>query len=139
LFKFQFWTDHEFVQIWSLFQIWNLFNFRICSNLLQIYSNFNLFIFRISSKFCCSTNIIGSSRNQKREAVHVSGKSYAPPISGTEPRSARVGAMLGRPVNTAAAGFFLFCVVFYVFSFSFSLFLFFFLKILNIFKIQTFF
>jgi hypothetical protein len=62
------------------------------------------------------------------------GKSYAPPVSGTEPRSARVGAMLGRPVNAAGAEFF--CVFFFgffvllfssVFSFSF-LFLFFFLN-----------
>jgi hypothetical protein len=71
-----------------------------------------------------------------------SGKPYAPRVSGTDPRSARVGAMLGWPVNAAAAGFFLFCVVFlWFFHFSvffwffvfFSFFVFSFLKMLNIF------
>jgi hypothetical protein len=33
---------------------------------------------------------------------------YSPPISGTDPRFARVGAMLGRPVNRPAGGGFLF-------------------------------
>jgi hypothetical protein len=73
------------------------------------------------------------------------GKPYAPPVSGTEPRFARVGAMLGRPVNTAAAGFFSFLCGFYGFLFyCFTVFFWFFfffyffrflLKILNIFKI----
>jgi hypothetical protein len=50
-------------------------------------------------------------------------KPYAPPVSGTDPRSARVGAMLGRPVNGAAAGFFPFCMVF-----CFSIFFWFFVS-----------
>jgi hypothetical protein len=65
------------------------------------------------------------------QAVHAAGissKPCAPPVSGTEPRSARVGAMLGRPVKAAGAGFFLF--------YGFFILL---LKILNIFKIRTFF
>jgi hypothetical protein len=41
------------------------------------------------------------------------GKPYAPPVSGTEPHSARVGAILGRPVNTAAAWVFSFFVNFF--------------------------
>jgi hypothetical protein len=63
------------------------------------------------------------------------GKPYAPPISGTEPRSARVGAILGQPVNAAAAwvfsffvGFFLvfsFYCFFHGFSFPFLFFVFF--------------
>jgi hypothetical protein len=46
------------------------------------------------------------------------GKPYVPPVSGTEPRSACVGAILGRPVNAAAAWVFSFFVIcFLVFSF----------------------
>jgi hypothetical protein len=69
------------------------------------------------------------------------GKPYAPPVSGTEPSSARVGAMLGRPVNAAATEFFFFLcgflwffhfTVFFYFFVFFSIFHFF-LKILNIF------
>jgi hypothetical protein len=41
------------------------------------------------------------------------GKPYAPPVSGTEPRSARVGAILGRPVNAAAAWVFSFFIGFF--------------------------
>jgi hypothetical protein len=73
--------------------------------------------------------------------------SYAPPVSGAELGSARVGATLGRPVNAAELVLSFFFVIFFsgflvllcfilVFSFLFSLFsLFFFLTILNIFKI----
>jgi hypothetical protein len=50
-------------------------------------------------------------------------KSYAPPVSGAELRSARMGAMLGRPVNAVEVVFFL--VIFFLwFSFLF-IFLFF--------------
>jgi hypothetical protein len=49
------------------------------------------------------------------------GKPYAPPVSGTDSRSARVGAMLGRPVNAAATWFFYFLCVF---SYGFFVFLF---------------
>jgi hypothetical protein len=51
------------------------------------------------------------------------GKSYAPSVSGTDPRSARVGAMLGWPVNAASAGFFFFFVWFFLMVFSFFCFL----------------
>jgi hypothetical protein len=54
------------------------------------------------------------------------GKPYAPPVSGIDPRSARVGAMLGRPVNAAAAGFFFFFVWFFRFSVFFWFFVSFF-------------
>jgi hypothetical protein len=70
------------------------------------------------------------------------GKPYAPPVSGTDPRSARVGTILGRPVNAAAAGVFSFFlwffrfIVFFWFFVSFSFFRSYsFLKILNILKI----
>jgi hypothetical protein len=65
------------------------------------------------------------------------GKPYAPRVSGTDPRSARVGAVLGRPVNAAAAEFFSFLCGFFsgffvfLFSSGFSFpffFLFFFLS-----------
>jgi hypothetical protein len=53
-------------------------------------------------------------------------KSYAPPISGAELSSARVGAMLGRPVNAAGglflrffAFFFFFLVLLFSSGFSF--------------------
>jgi hypothetical protein len=42
------------------------------------------------------------------------GKSYAPPVSGVELSSARVGATLGRPVN-AVGWFFLRVFSFFVF------------------------
>jgi hypothetical protein len=74
--------------------------------------------------------------------------SYAPPVSGAKFGSARMGAMLGRPINAVElvfsffAWFFLFFwfpgfTIFYSgFSILFSFFsLFFFLTILNIFKI----
>jgi hypothetical protein len=52
-------------------------------------------------------------------SFHFFGKPYAPPVSGTEPRSARVGAMLGRPVNAAAARFFSFlCGFLWFFRFT---------------------
>jgi hypothetical protein len=44
----------------------------------------------------CDFNTPGTITRAKQ------GKPYAPPVSGTEPRSARVGAILGRPVNAAA-------------------------------------
>jgi hypothetical protein len=47
-----------------------------------------------------------------------SRKSYAPPVSGAELSSARVGAMLGRPVNTTGWAFFAFFLFFYFFVFS---------------------
>jgi hypothetical protein len=54
---------------------------------------------------------------------HPSGKSYAPPVSRAELSSARVGAMLGRSVNTAGwaffACFFLFLVLLFSSGFSF--------------------
>jgi hypothetical protein len=59
------------------------------------------------------------------KAAYRTGKPYAPPVSGTEPRFARVGAMLGWPVNAAGAGFFFFFVWFFL-VFSFYCFLLFF-------------
>jgi hypothetical protein len=57
------------------------------------------------------------------------GNSYAPPVSGAEPRSARVGAMLGRPVNAAVARFFLFFAWFFLSFFKgFSVFFWFFVS-----------
>jgi hypothetical protein len=76
--------------------------------------------------------------------------SYAPPVSGAELRSARVGTRLGQLVNTAEVGFsflrdiFVFFCFFWFFGFlvfgflffvSFSFLFFFFLTILNILKI----
>jgi hypothetical protein len=71
-------------------------------------------------------------------------ESYAPPVSGAELRSARVGATLGRPVNAAEVVFFS-CFFFFVFLdfwfycffwffVLFSFLFFFFLTILNIFS-----
>jgi hypothetical protein len=57
-----------------------------------------------------------------------SGKPYAPPVSGTDPRSARVGTMRGRPVNAAAAGFFSFSCGFFLLFFRFSIFFWFFVS-----------
>jgi hypothetical protein len=51
-------------------------------------------------------------------AMPLPGNSCAPPISGAELRSARVGAMLSRPVNAAVGRFFFFCVLFSFFFFS---------------------
>jgi hypothetical protein len=42
------------------------------------------------------------------------GKPYALPVNGTEPRSAHVGAILGRPVNGAAVWVFPFFVGFFL-------------------------
>jgi hypothetical protein len=71
----------------------------------------------------------------------VGGKSYSSPVSGTDPRSARMGAMLGRPVNVVVSGFVLFLACFFSFfpdffvlllSFGFSFpFLFLFFYFLN--------
>jgi hypothetical protein len=56
-----------------------------------------------------------------------SGNSYAPPVSGAELRSARMGATLVRPVNATVGGFFFFCVLFsFSFFSSFIVFLWFF-------------
>jgi hypothetical protein len=55
--------------------------------------------------------------------------SYASPVSGAEPCSARVGAMLGRPVNAAVSELFYFLRAFYFVFFSgfwFLVFIFFF-------------
>jgi hypothetical protein len=75
----------------------------------------------------------GTGRRYKRRIglTGDSGKPYAPPVSGTDPRSAREGAMLGRPVNAAAAGFFFvwFFLVFMFYFFFLVFCLFFFLKI----------
>jgi hypothetical protein len=64
--------------------------------------------------------------------------SYTPPVSGAEFRSARVDAMLDRPVNAVeVVFFFLFLDFWFYFFFGFfvlfSFLLFFFLTILNIF------
>jgi hypothetical protein len=56
------------------------------------------------------------------------GKPYAPRVSGTDPRSARVGAVLGRPVNAAAAEFFSFLCGFFFWFFRFSVFFWFFVS-----------
>jgi hypothetical protein len=61
------------------------------------------------------------------------GNSYAPPVSGAELRSARVGAMLGWPVNAAVGRFFIFHFFLFYSSFSFS-FIFLFFFFLNFFK-----
>jgi hypothetical protein len=59
--------------------------------------------------------------------VQVGRNSYAPPVSGAELGSARVGATLGRPVNAAELVFFFFSVVFLFFWFpSFTFFILFF-------------
>jgi hypothetical protein len=77
-------------------------------------------------------HVRGPGRAAVRRGYWASGKPYAPPVSGTEPRSARVGAMLGRPVNARELGFILFCVVFlwfFCFTVFFFVFFSFFLKI----------
>jgi hypothetical protein len=63
------------------------------------------------------------------------GVSYAPPVSGAELRSARVGVTLGRPVNAAAGVFFFHAI----FSFSFFWFLWLFLVFCFLFFFSFFF
>jgi hypothetical protein len=46
------------------------------------------------------------------------GNSYAPPISGAELRSARMGTTLGRPVNAVVVSFFAWFFFFLFFWFS---------------------
>jgi hypothetical protein len=71
--------------------------------------------------------------NAENKTVNASN-SYAPPVSGVELRSAHVGAVLGRPVNTAEQGFFhvvflsFFCGFIIFFWFFVSFFPFFFLS-----------
>jgi hypothetical protein len=59
------------------------------------------------------------------------GNSYAPPVSSAELRFVRVGATLGRPVNTAEVGFFAWFSLFCFFGFLVFHFLFFFILFLS--------
>jgi hypothetical protein len=89
---------------------------------------------------------LGQQKGTSKQSLHTlqRAKFIAPSVSRAELRSARVGATLGRPVNTAGVG--LFAWFFHFFSFFFLLVLlfssgfpffsfFFFLTILTIFKI----
>jgi hypothetical protein len=86
---------------------------KICYALMPLLS-----ISVVNSRGCWVT--LGHSVSARTWFVRRSPlrNSYAPPVSGAELRSARVGAKLGRPVNAAVARFFFFFVWFFLSFFS---------------------